>query len=85
MKKVILATALLALSSSVFANKHENYVNLLIKEGYIKPEEKARTLCEMDALEKAFWDLAVKVKEQNSSKPKVDPLNPGDIIKHCKT
>jgi hypothetical protein len=88
MKKIVFATALILLSSSVFANRPlmvemvnaEKYVDGLIKDNVVKAKDRTYYVCQTKALLKAGDDL---VKEIEKSPENVKPMDPEKIMKHC--
>lgn len=91
MKKVIFASALLVLSSSVFANRPlmveivnaESYVDSLIKSDIIKAEYKAYYVCQTKALLKAGDNLVKEIENSPDPLKTVKPMDPEKIMEHC--
>jgi hypothetical protein len=82
MLKLLIAVFITLLSTTAMASKHEKYVDMLINDGEIKAQDRAKTLCKMDALEAAVYALdkeVKKIKDLNNIKP----LNPYEIIAQC--
>jgi len=92
MKKIVFATALVLLSSSVFANRPlmvemvnaESYVDNLIKDDVIKAKDRAYYVCQAKALLKAGDDLVKEIDNSPNPLKTVKPMDPEKIMKHCK-
>lgn len=82
MLKVLIAVSIALLSTTAMASKHEKYVDMLIEEGVFKVEEKAKVICQMDALEASFYAFDKELKKAKDPFA-VKPVDPYKVIAVC--
>jgi hypothetical protein len=82
MLRLIIAVSIAVLSTSAMASKHEKYVDMLIEDGIIKATDKAKTICQMDALEVSVYALDKEIKKAKDPFT-IKPVDPYKVMAVC--